>query len=626
MWLIFQYLDLSSNQISSLPPRLSHVAPQLETLILKNNLISILHEDTFLGLQDLRSIDLSFNTLSTKLPSKLLTKNSRILDLNVSNNFNLTELGNLISSNLEHLDASRCRIGALESSVVANLTALRTLNLGHNPLRLFPEGFVNPTLRHLDVSYANLSYLNQDSLLHLPHVQYLHISGNRNLDLPKSPALQSRSLLQLTADHCDIKHLALNQLQALTHGYFSCNKITGVRRENFAKRSALLEIDLSHNLIRELPPDLFMNAKSLVSVDLSSNRIEALQHDLFACCSELQFLNLSRNDISGLPSVLTMPSLAVFDLSRCRLQSLPSGSNFLARMINLDTLYLSHNELHKIPALKSSSLKQLDLSYCHLKQVNSENFGNLTKLHKINLSGNRLTTLNASIFNENKNLGSLYLDDNPWFCNCTDPEFIRLWELTERLSETGRNTLKCQDPESVSGKFWEAACNILIPSEPSTSGKDNTFLLSFILVACLCTIIAAIMCSKKVIGPGRKASRRRQNQQDRGEASGDEDSDEAAVSVHVPRARIRSADTRQCTPCTEREIQVIRAAAEQPPTYEEAVLLTASMASIAIAAPSELQSVTEVDDEVDGVDTSSESDRERTGDVFEERLPQVSEL
>jgi Leucine rich repeat len=283
--------------------------------------------------------------------------------------------------------------------------------------------------------------------------------------------------------------------------------------------------------------------------------------------------------------------------------------------------------LHKIPALKSSSLKQLDLSYCHLKQVTADNFSNLTKLHKINLSGNRLTTLNASIFSDNKNLGSLYLEDNPWFCNCTDPEFIKLWELTERLSETGRNTLKCQDPESVSGKFWEAACNILIPSEPNTSGKDNTFLLSFILVACLCTIIAAIMCSKKVIGPGRKASRRRQNQQERADASGgDDDSDDAAVSVHVPRARIRSADTRQCTPCTEREIQVMRAAAEQPPTYEEAVLLTASTASIAILTPSDVRSVSVIGEDDAGDDSSSESDRERTDQVFQERLPQVSEL
>lgn len=619
-----QFLDLSFNLISSLPPRLSHVAPQLETLILKNNEIFILLDDTFLGLQDLRTLDLSFNAL-TKLPSKLLMKNSRILELNVSNNFNLTELGSLISSNLEHLDLSRCSIGVIDSNAVVNLTALRTLNLGHNPLRVFPEGFTNPSLRHLDLTYANLSVLHQDSLKHLPHVQYLHISGNKNLDLPKNPALHSRSLLQLTADHCDIKHLSLSQLPALTHGYFSCNKITGVRRENFAKKSALLEIDLSYNLIRELPPDLFMNAKSLVSVDLSSNRIESLQHDLFACCTELQFLNLSRNDISGLPSVLTMPSLAVFDLSRCRLQSLPSGSNFLARMIHLDTIYLSHNELRKIPALKSSSLKQLDLSYCHLTQVNGENFANLTKLHKINLSGNRLTTLNASIFNENKNLGSLYLNDNPWFCNCTDPEFIKLWELTERLSETGRNTLKCQDPESVSGKFWETACTILIPSEPNTSGKDNTFLLSFILIACLCTIIAAVMCSKKVIGPGRKASRRRQNQQNRGEASNDEDSDQAAVSVHVPRARIRSADTRQCTPCTEREVQVMRAAAEQPPTYEEAVLLTASTASIAITLPSDLHSV--VDGVDNGADSSSESEQDDlTEDIIEEMLPQVSEL
>jgi insulin-like growth factor-binding protein complex acid labile subunit len=357
---------------------------------------------------------------------------------------------------------------------------------------------------------------------------------------------------------------------------------------------------------------------------LSSNRIESIQHDLFACCSELQFLNLSRNDISTLPSVLTMPSIAIFDLSRCRLETLPSSSNFLARMTSLNTLYLSHNELTKIPPLKSASLKHLDLSYCHLKQVNSDHFSNLTKLNKINLSGNRLTSLNASTFNHNKNLGSLYLDDNPWFCNCTDPEFIRLWELTERLSETGRNTLKCQDPDAVTGKLWEVACTILIPSEPNTSGKDNTFLLSFVLVASLCTIVAAVMCSKKVIGPARKPSRRRQTarNQEGIENSADEDSDDA-VSVRVPRTRVLSADTRQCTPCNQRENQVIRAS-EQPPSYEEALILSASSVSVAILDPQPVVSEAAADSENDISSSSDSSESEEN--IDEDRRPHTSDL
>jgi len=589
---------------------------------LKNNEISSLQDETFLGLQDLRAIDLSFNMLEDTLPNKLVARNGRILELKLSNNPNLAQVGRLQSSNLEHLDLSFCGIKTINQSSFSDLTALRSLNLAYNPLEIFPEKLKNPTLRQLDLGYCNLSVFPAEGLAAIPNIQHLHISGNKYLDLPKNPVLHSKSLLQLTADHCDIKHLALSQLPSLTHGYFSCNKITGVRRENFSKKSSLLEIDLSQNLIRELPPDLFLNAKNLVSVDMSSNRIESLQHDLFACCAELQFLNLSRNDITSLPSVLTMPSLAIFDLSRCRLQSLPSGSNFLARMTYLETLHLSHNEIHKIPALKSSSLKHLDLSYCHLKQVTSDNFSNLTKLHKINLSGNRLTSLNASIFNENKNLGSLYLNDNPWFCNCTDPEFIRLWELTERLSETGRNTLKCQDPDSVSGQFWEVACTILIPSEPTTSGRDNTFLLSFVLVASLCTIVAAVMCSKRVIGPGRKASRRRQQgAQERNENSADEDSDEA-VSVRVPRTRVLSADSRQCTPCNRRENQVVLAAAEQPPTYEEAVLLSASTMSIAVSEVRPVSVIAIVDNE-----NSSDFNEQRTDNEREEMtIPQVSEI
>ncbi|XP_059482718.1 carboxypeptidase N subunit 2 [Neocloeon triangulifer] len=620
-----QFLDLSNNLITSLPPRLSHLAPQLETLILKNNLIPFVPGDTFRGLQDLRSVDLSHNQLNTSLPSKLFATNSRIYDLKLSNNPNLTQLGDLVGANFEILDLSFCGFVSISGISFSNLTALRSLNLSFNPLKTFPDKLNVQTLRQLDLNSCNLTSIPAKCLANLPNIQHLHISGNKQLDLPQNPPLQSKALLELTADHCDIKLLALSQLPSLTHGYFSCNKITGVRKENFAKKSALLEIDLSHNLIRELPLDLFVNAKHLVSVDLSSNRIESLQHDLFACCAEMQFLNLSRNDITSLPSVLTMPSVVVFDLSRCRLQSLPSGPNFLSRMSRLDTLYLSHNELKTIPALKSNSLKHLDLSYCHLKQVTHENFKNLTKLHKINLSGNRLTNLNASTFKDNKNLGSLYLYDNPWFCNCTDPEFIKLWELTERLSETGRNTLKCQDPESVSGKFWEDACTILVPSEPTTSARDNTVLLTVILVACLGTIVAAVMCSKKAMAAGRKSSRRRRdivrNQPERGENSADDDSDEA-VSVRVPRTRVHSADTRQCTPCNERQNQVLaRAAAEQPPTYEEAVLLSASSVSVAIIDRVVSRSSDDSDSE-----QNVEVERSVNNTEESERVPQVSEL
>ncbi|KAF4523690.1 hypothetical protein B566_EDAN006061 [Ephemera danica] len=591
-----QYLDVSFNKLTSLPEHLNLLVPQLETLIMNHNKLENMAGNEFRDMVELRTLDLSDNSLNGSLPSRLVTTNPRISVLLLARNRGLSSPGHLQSSVLETLDLSGCNVTRLNATSFLALPALRSLNMSHNPITYLPENMTVPNLRVLDFTHCTLASVPPYVLTGMPKLEHLHVSSNPRLDLPSKPPLISKSLLKLTADHCGIQQVQISNLKALTHAYLSCNKISVINRSNFARNSALLEIDLRQNLLRELPVDVFMNAKHLVSVDLSSNHIESLQYDSFSCCKELKFLNLSRNDITQLPNILTMPTVEVLDLSRCRLESLPDNSDFLDNMAGLHQLYLHHNELQVMPKLVSNSLRILDLSYCHLTQITNETFSHLSELKRLSLVGNRLTSLNADIFEANKKMGFLYLEDNPWRCNCSDPEFKSLYELADQLSETGHNQLTCKDPEELSGKSWEVACQ---DNGPDIS-ESTKWLLSLTLFMTLVALCGVVMCTKGLFGAGRKPTttreaRRlaREEQRRAGISQVDSSSDDETPHVHVSRA-----ESSQCRTCSSGVRTQRRVVESQPPTYEEAVLMPPRSNSITTASTTNIPISSEVDADV----------------------------
>lgn len=172
-----------------------------------------------------------------------------------------------------------------------------------------------------------------------------------------------------------------------------------------------------------MDPFTFCGMTSLRYLDLSKNSISEISwHSLIATLVSLEGLNLSHNNISRL-GMLKSNSLRRLDLSYCQIQLVPSEA--FTQLDQLTHLVLSNNPLQMLlpGSLRSTNLSILDLSYCRISRLLSYEFINSPNLSEIRLTGNRLVTFKNGTFSKCPKLKSVYLDDNPWRCDCYSADF-----------------------------------------------------------------------------------------------------------------------------------------------------------------------------------------------------------
>ncbi|NXT17852.1 LRC26 protein, partial [Syrrhaptes paradoxus] len=111
-------------------------------------------------------------------------------------------------------------------------------------------------------------------------------------------------------------------------------------------------------------------------------------------------------------------------------------------------LSLPHNLLgliHSQALLGLGALQELDLSHNYLTALTPETFQPLASLTTLNLSGNRLKELEPRVLRALPQLRALFLQDNPWVCNC---DILPLWcwlrQNREKVQE--KNLLLCSVP------------------------------------------------------------------------------------------------------------------------------------------------------------------------------------
>eukprot|EP00940_MAST-03C_sp_MAST-3C-sp2_P001825 g1825.t1 len=186
--------------------------------------------------------------------------------------------------------------------------------------------------------------------------------------------------------------------------------LTRLREEE----ETVTRIRLERLSLRKIPMEIFRSYKDhLTSLSLSSNRLRKCPAAIWACTS-LKSVDLSHNLLTEIPnetegdlqslkdyglmtlSVENCPHLEVLNISHNQIESLPDE---IGSCDSLKILIASHNRLDKIFDACSHlrALERLDLSFNRIEQIPEDFLSPLTSLVSLALDGNALSELEGGI-------------------------------------------------------------------------------------------------------------------------------------------------------------------------------------------------------------------------------------
>lgn len=191
----------------------------VKKLLLQNNNIYNVYNDTFKGLSKVEILNLGFNKLKT-IPPDVFGNLPQLVELDLSNNLitnlytnTFDNLSNMILLNLDHNN-----IVDFPSNMFEPLQNLQTLILSYNQMSIL----TTPSLRHLNqlktfnISYNGIEYIYESMLHKLKNLIVLDISGN---------ALKTIDISALYVSVPSLEKINLNNNQ------WSCSKLEVIIKE-----------------------------------------------------------------------------------------------------------------------------------------------------------------------------------------------------------------------------------------------------------------------------------------------------------------------------------------------------------------------------------------------------------
>ncbi|XP_063903896.1 uncharacterized protein LOC135123299 [Zophobas morio] len=465
-------LDLSKNDLDFVPYSLETVGTSLEVLIVDDNPIFEMAENTFSKLPNIVEISANNLTQLTHINASTFASNLKLTKLNLRNNVALQAIDPAAfspQSTLKELHLDNTNLTGLPLSLL-NWTSLDSLTLQGAPLTC------NCDLFRISASLPHTANNNEDGPIcthPLTSIRNHILFFSSDICEAKKPINKTKEDPDSICKSCGCwtseDDLVMNINCAnknLEHvgGYWEVKKETKFVKISFAgnemptleampQTDAVVEIVLTRCNIRYLRPSLFADTPNVKFVDLSYNALPAEElssenfrgpfNNTFYEPIALEHLDLSYNQIHTLVNNLFehMPNIKILNLegndfkvldiqtqlalsSIRRLQDLNLANNELTEMIvgaidaheNLTHLDLSRNLLDFVPpslALIGKSLEVLNVDGNPIIEFGSETFRGLWNITE--LSANNLTTLmyiDANTFAAMPKLKKLSLSDN----------------------------------------------------------------------------------------------------------------------------------------------------------------------------------------------------------------------
>ncbi|KAG8187144.1 hypothetical protein JTE90_004887 [Oedothorax gibbosus] len=527
---VLQVLDMSCNKILGLSSNDLKCCPHVQILSLDHNIISHISYEAFDSLKSLRVLDLSNNRIST-LPENLFT-HTRLERLNLTGN-NLLEL-----------------------SLHATYNTLRTLDLSHNHLSNISS--INITglsrLQALNLSSNHISFLEDDSFHNLSHLLELDLSNNPLKKITNESFSTLANLFTLKLGNTSLEHIISLPFPRLQTLVLRNNRLRNISQMVFQVfDDELRHLDLSSNLLTDVPSCLWPKTIHLTSLDISRNQIEALRAGSFAGLDKLQALDmgglalkkLDPRTLHGLRFLQSLHTNSYASVRTFRLQDLLSKSLGVRKV----TLTVEESTLsHQLQGAFGTKLRELSVSGKRLVRILPDAFAGLTT-HEltIRISGTPLKKLPDGLLKylpdvryltldlRNNDLremrpevlgmvtrsgyvvgqtqhisGGVLLENNPWRCSC-DLLWLGKW-LRRWLRETFHlHMLSAEAELYVNGMARKATCSLPINNNSlasiidikeadlncyknSTSGGGRTTLLpSFVVFGVFVRIVMIIL-------------------------------------------------------------------------------------------------------------------------------------
>ncbi|XP_045508971.1 protein toll-like [Colias croceus] len=294
------------------------------------------------------------------------------------------------------------------------------------------NGVTRLTVKHLDV---HLTEGHFDGLGNVTAVVFLYAAPNVTIPYTALSTLKALQYLKFTGGIIQPMHKALKSLQKIE---IAESAIPKVDRNLFKGSTGLVQVSLWGNSVGVVEGDAFDDLPHLQNVSLNSNGLTHLPHTIFTNTPHITYLDLYNNDFSviqtdtfkGLQEVreillfgnriplkledsvfANLPTLTNLDLHENDLTELPP--HIFTNSTNIQKIDLSYNKLATLnPVFTGINLNNLDLSHNLLQVLPTNLFQDQTKLEILDLSYNNLTELPSGLFSTLNSLNVLRVTDN----------------------------------------------------------------------------------------------------------------------------------------------------------------------------------------------------------------------
>ncbi|XP_052071166.1 toll-like receptor 3 [Mytilus californianus] len=412
---------------------------RLKDLTLNNNLVTFIHEYSFVNLKFLASLRIFQETH---------------LDVNLIK----VSVGKMKTTNLRSLYFQKNDWLFLPVDMFSSFSdsQIRTVQIKGNSFPKLQCATFSP-LKKLQKLFLNKNEIEHIDLKGIPK-DLVDLRLNENL-LPKVPEWCTK----------DIRGVSLvNKLESLD---LSDNNIGDIRIQAFLCLQNLKKLLLNRIPIKRIRSNIFVSMPVLYSVQLSKIGFPLKKIDDYAFNSsslsslrmDVANFHFDQEEFNAQTFFSLSPNLSFLNLNN---NFFPKNETKMQQMfsplIRLKKLIISSANLYILPKNVFPYLKSLEtltLSSNRLTDWNdgSEIFQNMTSLRNLSLKGNFIKIINKRTFPADilRSLTVLDLSFNPFVCTC-DQLWFTEWIKTTKVKLLGYPThYQCRAPPALDGTLFQ---------------------------------------------------------------------------------------------------------------------------------------------------------------------------